>query len=268
MKRAFVLISILFLLLPSLFANNDLLWTWKSSEPVSFFRYRFLPSDDWTVVSSDITEIKTERIEKGKEYSIEVQSSLGGNVWSETGNASITIPHRDKHFLISLNYSPLSLGYYDFYNAHNIENARYLTKTKNGFFNIGLDFGYRVSNNFTLLLSYDYNRFERIDFVIPNTDIANHHTISAGVLYSFLHFGPFDTSLSLLGGVLLSESASKLSYAPVIESSIGLGYEIAESFKVSLSTGVKVSYQHNSEKLYKSMTYIFDALTLSMGVML
>ena len=77
------------------------------------------------------------------------------------------ISNKEKKISIRLIASPYSIGIYDFFNGHNIPDARYLTITNYGLSADG-EVGYQVNSNILIYLGAGYGYQMKKETIIPN----------------------------------------------------------------------------------------------------
>ena len=258
------LLSIILCLLcvnAGLFASS-LMWTWKSpNEQVSSFCYRLDSSDDWTVVDKDITSVVVPDFRFNTTYSIDIACTYDGEIWSDIVSRTFMLP-KPKQYVIRFGLSAASFGLYDFYNGHDIENAKYLTVTQPGI-GICADVGYLKNNNLEFNLGYKVFLLNKKETVLPDAFMVTNQIVKVGVNYHIPITESVAFKTGIDAGVMFSLNAQKYSIAPILGAGFGFDFTASDSFALSLSTGCSFAYNHSSDRLYRSMSYLLDGITFS-----
>lgn len=268
-------------------------WHWMSPDTeISFYRYRLLDDECWIVQDSKTTSFTIEDCEPGRSYTLLLESSYDGLHWSETAMQTKTVPSTGfasaridtpeidgkrifselplekkgrQQFEAKIYASAASVGIYDFYNGHEIEDAKYLTITKPGF-SLGFGFGYGVAKHIWLTMGYRCYSLWKTETVIPSGYYVSHHIASLGMDIRSSLSSKAAFVAGLYAGCMMSTNAGKYSISAVVGIDCGFEFEIDEILFFRLGTGFATSYQHSDERLYRSMTYIFDGLTSGLAL--
>lgn len=245
-------------------------WSWISDEGVMFHRWR-LNGSGWHVIESPLSGTGTIEIETGERYKLEIQSSYDGKAWSESAESILTTVRVVKNkkgpelsFEASYSFS-LSYAFYDFYNGHDIEGARYLTKTNPGF-TADAELALSIGSHFRLYGGYSYSRENKKETVIPDAFTVHHHQTSVG----FDALVPINESWRLYLGLNSAYSvdinAGYWSPSLFFGGRAGLDYFINKNFYVGIKSGVKIAHNDDNDPLYRSFTYLLDPIGIRMGV--
>lgn len=302
--KRFVLLALICLVIPNMavFAHT-LNWNWLSYDrDVEFFRYR-LDDNEWNVVESDVTSFSLEDLPSGESHTLFLECSFDGENWSETASQSLSTPSvvetpvvaevpiipsvevveqekpvagvvieesieekkDDKNFVLRLMFGAPSFGIYDFYNGHNIKDAKAFTVDYPGV-GASVEFGYLINRIIEFDLGYSYSFINRADTVIQGGNVINNHSFQLGMTIHIPITGRFGISTAISGGALLAENAGSFSVSPVLGTRLSLDWITSDSLTLSLGTKALFSYNHSNERLYRSMSYIIDGATLAIDM--
>ncbi len=167
------------------------------------------------------------------------------------------IPKSSLRFTIS----PFPIGIYDFYNGHNIPNARYLTCAPFGF-GVKADYGFYCTERLRLNLEYSYTVLFRYKHIIPNEEMVQYHKIIAGVEYALIKDNVFSLMANLNGGVLLGVIADKFDINSIIGTGISASWAITNALSMGITSSVSFSFSKHSDPLYNSMSYIVEPISV------
>ena len=167
--------------------------------------------------------------------------------------------------MITLTASPYSIGIYDFFNGHNIPDARYLTITNYGLSADG-EVGYQVNNNILLYLGAGYGYQMKKETIIPNAFRVSYLKALVGLDLRFIKVGKFSSSLGVFAGGMMGINAGVYNISSILGGRIRFDYHLNSHLSLGLQTRFTASYLSANDPLYKSMTYLIDPLTLSLDV--
>ena len=254
---------------------GSIFWQWTSEEEVEFFRYKFEGEDEWVVVPSEKTSLLVGDVGYGKDYTLYVESSYDGQKWSDPGVFTMSVPKKEQagareaaandyfpRITIKTSLSFFSLGVYDFINGHGIAGAKYLTLTEPGI-SVKAQLGWRFSDVVSLYAEYGYSGVDKKETVIPAAHGVDHHSIALGVGVKVFSIGAFDMSAGFSAGCLFSLNAGYYSMSPIFGTVLDFGWTIKDHLRFGIGAGAGISYQPNSDPLYRSMTYLVDCVALT-----
>ena len=203
-------------------------------------------------------EVKVEQQEEVIEAIINEESSI-------TTLEPKLISNKEKKISIRLTASPYSVGIYDFFNGHNIPDARYLTITNYGLSADG-EVGYQVNNNILLYLGAGYGYQMKKETIIPNAFKVSYFKAYVGLDLRFIKVGKFSSSLGVFAGGMMGINAGQYNISSILGGRIRFDYYLNSHLSLGLQTRFSASYLPANDPLYKSMTYLIDPLTLSLDV--
>ena len=203
-------------------------------------------------------EVKVEQQEEVIEAIINEESSI-------TTLEPKLISNKEKKISIRLTLSPYSIGIYDFFNGHNIPDARYLTITNYGLSADG-EVGYQVNNNILLYLGAGYGYQMKKETIIPNAFKVSYFKAYVGLDLRFIRVGKLSSSLGVFAGGMMGINAGQYNISSILGGRIRFDYYLNSHLSLGLQTRFSASYLPANDPLYKSMTYLIDPLTLSLDV--
>ena len=175
------------------------------------------------------------------------------------------ISNKEKKISIRLTASPYSIGIYDFFNGHNIPDARYLTITNYGLSADG-EVGYQVNNNILIYLGAGYGYQMKKETIIPNAFKVSYFKAYVGLDLRFIKVSKFSSSLGVFAGGMMGINAGQYNISSILGGRIRFDYYLNSHLSLGLQTRFTASYLPANDPLYKSMTYLIDPLTLSLDV--
>ena len=175
------------------------------------------------------------------------------------------ISNKEKKISIRLTASPYSIGIYDFFNGHNIPDARYLTITNYGLSADG-EVGYQVNNNILSYLGAGYGYQMKKETIIPNAFKVSYFKAHLGLDLRFIKVSKFSSSLGVFAGGMMGINAGQYNISSILGGRIRFDYYLNSHLSLGLQTRFTASYLPANDPLYKSMTYLIDPLTLSLDV--
>ena len=175
------------------------------------------------------------------------------------------ISNKEKKISIRLTASPYSIGIYDFFNGHNIPDARYLTITNYGLSADG-EVGYQVNNNILIYLGAGYGYQMKKETIIPNAFKVSYFKAYVGLDLRFIKVSKFSSSLGVFAGGMMGINAGQYNISSILGGRIRFDYYLNSHLSLGLQTRFSASYLPANDPLYKSMTYLIDPLTLSLDV--
>ncbi len=259
-------------------SNTKLRYTLNNSKPktikkdINKLTLKNLPSNELSIFTLE-AKVKNNWIECGRVGLIPVNiieaEELQEEVISENSvidslEAKL-ISNKEKKISIRLTLSPYSIGIYDFFNGHNIPDARYLTITNYGLSADG-EVGYQVNNNILLYLGAGYGYQMKKETIIPNAFRVSYLKALVGLDLRFIKVGKFSSSLGVFAGGMMGINAGVYNISSILGGRIRFDYYLNSHLSLGLQTRFTASYLSANDPLYKSMTYLIDPLTLSLNV--
>lgn len=173
----------------------------------------------------------------------------------------------EKKISIRLTASPYSIGIYDFFNGHDIPDARYLTVTNYGLSADG-EIGYQINSNILLYVGSGYGYQMKKETIIPDAFRVSYIKAYAGLDLRFLRTGKFSSSLGVFAGGMMGINAGVYNISSILGGRLRFDYHLNPHLSLGLQTRFTASYLPADDPLYKSMTYLIDPVTLSLDVRL
>lgn len=244
----------------------DISWT-----PVSDAQFvRYMINDSEWIESNGNEKLVLRNIESGKPLKFALQFSDDGTNWSETEEKTI-IPYsvsvdtnvrKSNPFSIRATFSPLTFGFFDFFNGHGTASSKALTISKYGL-SADLEIGWYVIDNLRLYIGGSYAFTDKKETVIPDANRVHFAEAYLGLDVKIVRFSDFSLNAGLFSGALFSFNAGYMDISSILGARIGLDYAITDNFIIGIQTGVTASYLDNEDSLYKSMTYLLDTVALT-----
>ena len=203
-------------------------------------------------------EVKVEQQEEVIEAIINEESSI-------TTLEPKLISNKEKKISIRLTLSPYSIGIYDFFNGHNIPDARYLTITNYGLSADG-EVGYQVNNNILLYLGADYGYQMKKETIIPDAFKVTYLKGYVGLDLRFIKVNNFSSSLGVFTGLMMGVNANTYSINSLLGARLRCDYTLNKHLSFGLQTRLTASYSKAEDKLYSSITYLIDLVSLSLDM--
>lgn len=156
-----------------------------------------------------------------------------------------------------------TLGLYDFFNGHHIENASYLTKSEYGMSN-GIGYSNSMTENLDLEFEVSAINIFKQDTVLPNGKNVNYVQVALGAsLHKRWNIIDLYAGLFLGGASAFNLCTENLSGIAGIKFGIDLLVG-STPLSVGLQSRMSMSYLYNEDPLYESMTYLIDPVALVM----
>ena len=263
-------------------SNTKLRYTLNNSKPktiksdISEITIKNIPSNELSIFTLE-AKVNNKWLECGRVGLIPInvieeeqkQEELIEPVFNENSSINTLEPklisNKEKKISIRLTASPYSIGIYDFFNGHNIPEARYLTITNYGLSADG-EVGYQVNNNILIYLGAGYGYQMKKETIIPNAFKVSYFKAYVGLDLRFIRLGKFSSSLGVFAGGMMGINAGQYNISSILGGRIRFDYYLNSHLSLGLQTRFTASYLPANDPLYKSMTYLIDPLTLSLDV--
>ena len=173
--------------------------------------------------------------------------------------------NKEKKVSLRLTASPYSLGIYDFINGHHIESAKYLTFTNYG---LALDgeLGYQANSNILLYLGGGYGYQIKKETIIPDAFKVTYLKGYVGLDLRFIKVNNFSSSLGVFTGLMMGVNANTYSTNSLLGARVRFDYTLNKHLSFGLQTRLTASYSKAEDKLYSSITYLIDLVSLSLDM--
>ncbi|MDY5931283.1 MAG: hypothetical protein SPJ34_04545, partial [Candidatus Ornithospirochaeta sp.] len=234
------------------------------------YRYR-VNGGDWSVLEAGLSSIRVSGLVSGVPAILEIETSENGSKWSYPVAHRIN-PFRENVSIDrdrTLSYrgiaSPLTIGIFDFFNGHHIEDARYLTVTDIGF-SADNELAWRVAPAVSLYASVGYSYVRKKQTVIPNAFTVHYFKALCGMDIRLFGIGRFSMDAGLSAGMALHFNASSFNASSIAGLRLRADYRISGMLSAGLQSTAYFAYLPSEDPLYKSMTYLIDALSVSFEV--
>ena len=273
----FTLIVVLSLVFSSFLFAANVRWQWNDIE-AEYYRWQLdSESDDgWTVVNGDVHFADTLDLDPSMINHFFIQSSLDGNTWTSStvktwgGENSIesdqeTIEVSGKpngnRFGVRAFISPYSLAIYDFYNGHDVKDAKFLTFSD---YAAALDIELFWKTPWPLALHLDagYTFALKSETVIPDA-MDVHYVRLGGGLDSVIANEKLSFAFGVIGGELIAFNAEHWNPGSYLGGRLLLEFNLSDKLLLGCQSRVAVSYQKASDPLMSSLTWMVDPLALS-----
>ena len=263
-------------------SNTKLRYTLNNSKPktiksdISEITIKNIPSNELSIFTLE-AKVNNKWLECGRVGLIPInvieeeqkQEELIEPVFNENSSINTLEPklisNKEKKISIRLTASPYSIGIYDFFNGHNIPEARYLTITNYGLSADG-EVGYQVNNNILIYLGAGYGYQMKKETIIPNAFKVSYFKAYVGLDLRFIRVGKLSSSLGVFAGGMMGINAGQYNISSILGGRIRFDYYLNSHLSLGLQTRFSASYLPANDPLYKSMTYLIDPLTLSLDV--
>lgn len=209
----------------------------------------------------------------GVPVTITLEKSEDGLEW-QSASQRTTIPHavrlpswpdavEDKgaSFSLRASFSPLSYGIYDFFNGHDIS-QRALTVSKYGLA-AALEFGWNITDSVQLYLAGGYSLIQKGSTIIPDAETVHNASAMLGLDFRLFKAGDFSMRLGISSGALVQFNAGVVDTSPTVSARLGFDYEIIDGLTIGLQPTFTASYIDDPDPLYRSMSYLVDAVGLT-----
>ena len=156
-----------------------------------------------------------------------------------------------------------TLGIYDFFNGHDIDNAKYFTTSEYGL-NNGI--GYSTSLTRSLDMEFEVNAINILkkESVLPNGNNVNYIQITAG---TSLHkrFGIADFYAGIFLGSVSGFNLCTEDLTGTAGIKLGVDLSIGRTpLSIGFQSRMSMLYLYSDDSLYESMTYLIDPVSLVM----
>lgn len=237
-------------------------WTWSSTdESINYYRYQRDEEDEdgWKVVDSSVNSVKlASHLGINTFY---LQASRDGKTWSN----STVGTYKRSAISIRLNLAPYSSAIYDFYNGHNIEEARTLMGTTYGA-SSSIELDWYLLDNLRVYPEVGYSFVLKAQTTIPKQYAV--HYIKAGGGIDFLVGITESTNLyaGLFGFAVVDINNNQRSNVkPYLGTRLGFETKIADSMYLGAMARVTAGlYIIDKDSLYNSLTLLIDPASISL----
>lgn len=273
LQKGLVFICLL-LLSGTLFAAN-VRWQWNDVN-ATYYRWQLngTSEEEWTIVDGTVLYTDTYGLDPNIINKFYIQSSNDGINWSksveeiwgsegtefsETVEDSVNM--KKSYFGVRVNLSPYSLAIYDFYNGHDIKDAKFLTMTN---YSAALDteLFWKSPWPFALHLDAGYTFALKSETVIPNAKDV-HYVRLGGGLDCVLANKKLSFAFGVLGGELITFNANRWNPGSYLGGRLLLEFNLSDNLLLGCQSRVMVSHQKTSDPLMSSLTWMVDPVALS-----
>lgn len=160
---------------------------------------------------------------------------------------------------LELRITPYVFGMYDFYNGHNIANARDFTTTECG---LSLGVGYKVMATkwLSVDIDSDYTLMVKDKSLIPDGKIVHYADAMAGLTFH-TPSESVDAYIGLLCGALYQHNVDLNTFSFAAGVKAGAVFPVSEHMAMGIEARALGSYLPDSDSLYNSITALIDSCT-------
>lgn len=167
----------------------------------------------------------------------------------------------ERYNSLSVRLTPYSIGLFDFYNGHDVENARYFTYSGYGM-TVGLDYSYRILDWLSADIDTSYRMILKKSTTIPNAKDVHYIDMLAGVSF-YLPYDRMEAYLGLLLGGVMQHNYDRTNLTFGFGAKCGMSFALTDSLWLGFDIRSVVSYTSDDDSLYRSFSYLIDTASLT-----
>ncbi len=237
-------------------------WMWSSTdESIKYYRYQRDKEDEnnWQIVDACVNSVKL--VSHMGINTFYLQASRDGNNWTESTIGT----YKRSCLSLRVNLAPYSSAVFDFYNSHDIEEARTLMGTTYGA-STSIELDWYLLDNLRVYPEVGYSFVLKAQTVIPKQYAVHYIKAGGGIDYLVGITEKTNLYAGLFGyGIVDINNTERSNPKPYFGVRCGFETKIADALYIGAMARVTAGlYIIEKDSLYNSITLLIDPASISL----